>query len=110
VWCDGVGYYHEAGLKVKGKEEEGFGVRIENVCIVVETETEFRWGGRTMLGLESVSLTPISRKMMEYEVMTDEEVRWVNEFHARCREVVGPRLEGKVKEWLERETQPITNK
>jgi len=101
------GYYHDPALKVDGVEEEAFGVRIENVCVVVERDTQWRWGGRQMLALESVSLTPISTKMMEVGLMTEKEIEWVNDFHRRCREVVGPRLTGKALAWMERETQPI---
>ena len=101
------GYYHEAGLKVQGKEEEAFGVRIENVCLVVEKETQWQWGGRRMLTLEAVSLTPISTKMMDTQLMTEAEIDWVNTFHRTCWQTVGPRLTGNAKAWLERETQPI---
>ena len=101
------GYYHDAAMKVRGAEEEAFGVRIENVCIVVERDTEWSWGGRRMLAFDSVSLTPISTKMMDAALMTDAEIDWVNAFHKRCREVVAPRLTGSALAWLHRETEPL---
>ena len=102
------GYYHDPAIHVQGREEEAFGVRIENVCVVVEKDTPFAWGGRRMLALDSVSLTPISTKLMDVQLMTDSEVEWVNAFHRRCRDTVGPLLDGKAAAWLERETQPIS--
>ena len=104
------GYYHDPAMKVQGREEEAFGVRIENVCIVVERDTQWQWGGRKMLALDSVSLTPISTKMMDTDLMTDTEIEWVNSFHLRCKDVVGPHLTGKAKAWLEQETQPISRR
>ena len=108
------GYYHSVDDPlVDGTKHDAFGIRIENVMIVREAHTRFatsHGGSRKWLCFDTVSLTPISRKMMEVGLLTEVEVAWLDEFHAQCWQEVGPRLEGKAKEWLRRETLPLKGK
>ena len=108
------GYYHSVDEPlVDGSKHDAFGIRIENVMIVREAQTRFATssgGTRKWLCFDTVSLTPISRKVIELGLLTDVEVAWLDEFHAQCWKEVGPRLEGKAKEWLRRETLPLKDK
>ena len=105
------GYYHGVDDPlVDGSQHAAFGIRIENVMIVREAHTRFatsQGGSRKWLCFDTVSLTPISRKLMDVQLLSEEEVEWLDEFHAQCWTEVGPRLEGAAKEWLRRETLPI---
>ena len=102
------GYYHHADMQLSsGQKEEAFGIRIENVGIVVERETPQSFEGRRWLGFDTVSLTPISRKLMDVGLLSQDERRWVDDFHAQCRQQVAPLLDGKPKDWLMRETEPL---
>lgn len=102
----------EAGMFVSdepGYYEDGkFGIRIENVVVVVPTETKYGSGYLTM---EPVTLVPIQLKMLEPSLLTADEISWINDYHSKCLEKVGCYLSdnGKteVLKWLEKETQPI---
>ncbi|PIO28618.1 hypothetical protein AB205_0064980 [Aquarana catesbeiana] len=49
--------------------------------------------------------------MINVDLLTQKEVDWVNDYHKKCREVVGGELEKQGRhealQWLIRETQPI---
>jgi Xaa-Pro aminopeptidase len=84
---------------------ERFGIRTENLLLVVRTE--IAGSERDMLGFETISLAPIDTRPIERELLTAEEVAWLNAYHARVREEVGPRLEGGARAWLEAATRAI---
>ena len=41
------------------------------------------------------------------ELMTKEEIQWLNDYNRRVYETLAPRLEPEVAEWLEAKTAPI---
>jgi len=88
-------------------EDGNFGIRIENVLVCVEAKTPHNFGGIGFLGFEHITLVPIQTKMIDTTLLTHKEVEWVNNYHKKCLEKVGPLLSGKPLEWLKKETQPI---
>uniref|UniRef100_A0A667ZCS2 Xaa-Pro aminopeptidase 1 n=2 Tax=Myripristis murdjan TaxID=586833 RepID=A0A667ZCS2_9TELE len=105
----------EAGMIVSDEpgyyEDGSFGIRLENVVLVVPAKTKHNYRNRGSLTFEPLTLVPIQVKMMNTELLTQKERDWVNEYHRRCREVVGAELEKQGRKealaWLMRETQPI---
>ena len=82
-----------------------YGIRIENLVLVEEREIagqEGRW-----LGFETLTFVPIDRKLIDKSLLTAEEIAWLDAYHAKVRETVGPLLAGADLAWLERETQPL---
>jgi Xaa-Pro aminopeptidase len=82
-----------------------YGIRIENLVLVEEREiagAEGRW-----LGFETLTFVPIDHKLIEKPLLTTEEIAWLDAYHARVREKVGPLLAGEDLAWLERQTQPL---
>ncbi|KAL1241061.1 Xaa-Pro aminopeptidase [Trichinella spiralis] len=92
-------------------ENENFGIRIENAYVVVPAETEFNYENKKYLRFEPLTLVPIQKKMIVREMMTDEEIQWLNEYHAKCLESVSDGLmhSGDVDavKWLHEETRPF---
>lgn len=82
-----------------------YGIRIENLVLVEERTIEGQEG--RWLGFETLTFVPIDRKLIDKGLMTAEEVAWLDAYHARVREVLGPRLAGDDLAWLERETRPL---
>lgn len=73
-----------------GYYEDGkFGIRIESLQIVVKAETKNNFGNRGFLTFEPITLVPIQRKMIDKNLLTSEEIQWVNSYHKKCREVIG---------------------
>uniref|UniRef100_A0AAX7UKQ7 Xaa-Pro aminopeptidase 1 n=1 Tax=Astatotilapia calliptera TaxID=8154 RepID=A0AAX7UKQ7_ASTCA len=105
----------EAGMIVSDEpgyyEDGSFGIRLENVVLVVPAKPKYNYRNRGSLTFEPLTLVPIQVKMMNTELLTQKERDWVNEYHRKCREVVGAELERQGRqealEWLIRETQLI---
>ena len=49
---------------------------------------------KKMLGFETLTFAPIDRSLIETALLTADERRWVDDYHARVLEVVGPQLDG----------------
>jgi Xaa-Pro aminopeptidase len=83
-----------------------FGIRIENLQVVTPA-AEVEGGERPMLGFETLTLAPIARELILKQMLTKEEVAWVNAYHARVWAEIGQQLEGEAKAWLEAATKPL---
>jgi Xaa-Pro aminopeptidase len=82
-----------------------YGIRIENLIAVRAVE---RPGAeRAMLGFETLTLCPIDRALIEPALLSAEEIAWIDAYHARVRDTVGPLLDPQTAAWLERATRPI---
>ena len=90
-------------------EDGSFGIRIENLFIVREADTEFRFGGMSYYGSERLTVCPIQKKMMAVEAMSEEEIEWVNMYHRQVWDAVSGRLEGDAEAlaWLEEACSPL---
>ncbi len=84
-----------------------YGIRIENLVLVREAEA-ISGGEIAMHGFETLTLCPIDRRLIQAELLTKEELDWLNTYHARVLMEVGPSLSGDQRAWLEQATAPIT--
>jgi Xaa-Pro aminopeptidase len=82
-----------------------FGIRIENLIVV--TELEDLGGERPMMGFETITLVPIDLNLVESSLLTDVERGWLNLYHARVRDVIGPLVDEDTRKWLDRATRAI---
>ncbi|CAA7404257.1 unnamed protein product [Spirodela intermedia] len=89
-------------------EDGNFGIRLENVLIVKEATTEFDFGDRGYLSFEHITWVPFQKKMIDLAALTPEEIRWVDEYHSTCREILAPHLNKEEIGWLKRATEPIS--
>ena len=90
----------EPGVYVEGSH----GIRIENIMVCVEKpETEF---GK-FFGFESLSIAPIDLRPVDKSLLTEDEVKWINEYHRLCLEKLSPMLEGSALEYLKKATEEI---
>ena len=84
-----------------------FGIRIENLVYVEEAEM-IEGGDRPMLGFETLTYCPIDRRLVVVDLLTDEELRWLNDYHAETREKLLPLIDdAEVRTWLKRATAPL---
>ncbi|KAI9308768.1 peptidase M24, structural domain-containing protein [Cunninghamella echinulata] len=102
-----------AGMTVTdepGYYEDGqFGIRIENVLVVRDANTPNNFGGRGYLGFEHVTVVPIGQNLIDIDLLSPDEKKWVNDYHQLCKEKLEPLLkdDSDALAWLHRETQPI---
>jgi Xaa-Pro aminopeptidase len=83
-----------------------YGIRIENLVLVREPET-VPGGERETLRFETLTLAPIDRRLVVPELLTAEELAWLNAYHARVRDIIGPDLGPADRAWLEEATAAI---
>lgn len=96
----GMTVTNEPGIYRQGKH----GVRIENTMLIVEDgETEF---GR-FLRLEPLTLCPIDLTPVIWEMMTPEEVAYLNTYHKKVCDELSPYLDEEEKEWLNRQCSMV---
>ncbi len=81
-----------------------WGVRIENlVANVPAHKTEFV----DALKFETLTLCPIDTRCIDKDLMTTEEIAWLNHYHAEVLRRLKPRVSGAALAWLELRTQAI---
>jgi Xaa-Pro aminopeptidase len=95
IVSDEPGYY----------EEGKFGIRIENLVAVLPVEDGA--GDTPFFRFETLTLAPIDRRLIEPVLLDDRERAWLDGYHARVRNEIGPHLSGEDLAWLEQATQPI---
>ncbi|KAB0798656.1 hypothetical protein PPYR_09649 [Photinus pyralis] len=101
---EGMILSNEPGYYQDGK----FGVRIEDLVLVVSIPTPHANG--EYLTFETLTLVPKQTKLINVDLLTDQEIRQINDFHKKCRDVIGPLLGPHAKSWLWKETQPLNPK
>ena len=78
---------------------------------VVPVTTPNNYMDRGYLTFEDLTVVPIQKKMIEPKLLTKKEIDYINQYHQKCRDLVGPLLRkmGKTEgyNWLFRETTPI---
>ncbi|MDE2371820.1 MAG: aminopeptidase P family protein [Burkholderiales bacterium] len=82
-----------------------WGVRIENLVLAVPAAVDAEFG--EFLEFETLTMCPIDTRCIVRELMRDDEIAWLNAYHATVRERLAPRLQGPALAWLNERTQPI---
>ena len=97
---EGMTVTDEPGLYLEGR----FGVRIENVLLCVPYKnTEFG----SFVGFEPLTLCPIDTWLVDFDMMTPDEVRWLDDYHKKVRNVLLPLLDDEAdRRWLEKACAP----
>jgi Xaa-Pro aminopeptidase len=90
---------NEPGIYREGR----YGVRTENMMVCVERErTEFG----QFYGFETLTLCPIDLKLIDKDLMTAQEIDWINDYHEWCYKELSPLLNMEKKSFL----KSLTNK
>ncbi len=88
-------------------KEGAYGIRIENLVAVTEAEAVGDSGERPMLGFETLTLAPIDRRLIDIDILTEDERAWLNAYHAEVRETLSGQMDGAGRTWLEAATAPL---
>lgn len=85
-----------------------FGIRIENLVYVREAEP-IEGGDMPMLSFETLTYVPIDKYLVVTDLLTPEELQWLDDYHARTREELMPLVHDETtRAWLERVTEPFS--
>ncbi len=93
----------EPGLYRPGQ----WGVRIENLVLNVPATTPEAGAFGDFLEFETLTLCPIDTRCIDRSLLREDEVAWLNRYHATVRERLAPRGAGAARAWLTERTQPI---
>ena len=79
-----------------------YGIRIENLLLIEERVVAGADPNRVMLGFETLTFAPIERDLIDPALLTPDELSWLNAYHAKVTQIIGPLLQGEDVAWLER--------
>ncbi len=74
-----------------------FGIRTENLMLVVERGTE---NGRAWLGFETLTLVPIDTRLVHLHLLSASERTWLNTYHQRVFDTHAEHLDADIVAWL----------
>ncbi|XP_062613274.1 LOW QUALITY PROTEIN: xaa-Pro aminopeptidase 1-like [Saccostrea cucullata] len=100
-FSDEPGYY----------EDGSFGVRIESILMVKEVELKYKFSDSKFLGFETITLVPFEPNLIQYDMLSGDQIEWINAFHKKVQATIGPLLmnnDRQAYDWLVRRTKAIT--
>jgi Xaa-Pro aminopeptidase len=84
-----------------------WGVRIENLVLNVPAATPERDAFGEFLEFETLTLCPIDTRCIVRELLSADDVRQLDAYHATVRERLAPRVSGDALAWLIERTAPL---
>ena len=94
----------EPGLYRPGQ----WGVRIENLVLNVSFDTPEKGQFGEMLAFETLTLCPIDTRCIAVALLSDDELAWLNAYHAEVRRRLAPLVDGEALAWLNTRTEPLS--
>ena len=94
---------NEPGIYRPGR----WGVRIENLVLNVPAMLQEPSEFGEFLQFETLTLSPIDTRLIERSLLRDDEVKWLNTYHAEVRRRVGPHVRNAAATWLQLRTEAI---
>jgi Xaa-Pro aminopeptidase len=84
--------------------ENEYGIRIENL-ILCEKDKNTEFG--QFMKFNTVSLCYIDNSLINVDLLTNDEVNWLNDYHKTVFEKISPFLNIEEKEWIEEKTKNL---
>ncbi|XP_072837135.2 xaa-Pro aminopeptidase 2 [Pogona vitticeps] len=89
-----------------------FGIRLEDIALVVEAQTKYQAAGEPYLTFEVVSLVPYARNLINVSLLSQKQIQYIDNYHKLIRQHIGPELQRRhlqeEYQWLQRNTQPLS--
>ena len=99
----GMTVTNEPGIYLEGR----FGVRIENLMIAMPYKTT-AFGD--FLQFETLTLCPIDTAPIDVEMLIEDEIQWLDNYHKMVFHRLSPHLDGEDVAWLREATKPLERK
>ncbi|XP_039186984.1 xaa-Pro aminopeptidase 2 isoform X1 [Crotalus tigris] len=97
------GYYHDGE----------FGIRLEDVALVVQAKTKYSVQEDPYLTFRVVSLVPYARNLINESLLSQDQIQYINKYYETIRQIIGPELQRRQLEeeyrWLEKNTEPFSH-
>ena len=85
---------------------DNYGIRIENLLLVKTTPTKFETK-KPMLSFETITLCPIDKSLILPDLLTNDEIKWLNDYHSQVKQKLADKLEPKIQKWLIEVCSPL---
>lgn len=82
-----------------------YGIRIENLILVEERTIEGAEG--RYFGFETLTFAPIDKALVDTSLLTRDELRWWDDYHAKVLKIVAPQLDGDALAWVTEACAPL---
>ena len=97
---EGMLQSNEPGFYPEGK----YGIRLENLIVVIpHIETEY---GK-FLQFETLTLFPLDMKLIDLDLLSDDEKGWLNRYHNKVFRNLSPKLSREDNQWLLEKTKEV---
>ena len=83
-----------------------YGIRTENLVLVIAAP-EPEGGEKPLNAFETLTLAPIDRTLIDTRMLTSKERHWLDSYHGRVQETIGPLVDAATRGWLEQATRPV---
>lgn len=97
---EGMVISNEPGIYLEGR----FGIRHENLVLCRKGEKN-EYG--QFMYLETLTMVPFDRDAILPELMSDRELKWLNDYHGKVYETLSPHFNGEELKWLREATAKI---
>ncbi len=91
------GYYREGA----------FGIRIENLIVVIEAPALTGGDDRDMLSFETLTYVPFDRRLINTDLLTNAERGWIDRYHNDTLSLLASRLDAQTRDWLTKACAPL---
>lgn len=82
-----------------------YGIRIENLVLVEQRQIDGAEG--EYFGFENLTWAPIDKALVETALLTRDELRWWDDYHAQVEAILAPQLDGEALAWLKDACAPL---
>jgi len=83
-----------------------YGIRVENLVLVVEAPA-VAGAEKPLNAFETLTLAPIDRRLVAVDMLTAEEARWLDDYHAGVAKILAPLVDRETGGWLAAATHPL---
>jgi Xaa-Pro aminopeptidase len=97
---EGMIVSNEPGFYKEGK----FGIRIENLILVKNSESKT---DKSFLEFETLTFVPIDRRLISKSLLDSYELEWINNYHSQCWKRAKDLVTAPTKAWLKTMTRPL---
>ena len=85
---------------------DDYGIRIENLELV-NKEKKIAGGEKPMLSFDTLTLAPIDKRLILPQLLVEKEIQWLDLYHSRILEIIGPKVDIKTRGWLKSACAPL---
>jgi Xaa-Pro aminopeptidase len=86
-----------------------YGIRIENLVLVVEAAA-VPGAEKALNAFETLTLAPIDRRLVVTDMLTRDEMDWLDGYHARVAQILSPLVDDETRAWLAAATRPLAQR